>query len=137
MAKRSTIGENPLDAVVAGTSLDAVVPDPLAPIPTGRPQPLAEQFVQEAQARLEELEAENNDLKAEVAQLKAEKGALSAESARLQAEDNALKAELAQVKAENGQLSEELAQIRAEVIELRLSEKGSLPTPYPPRRRCN
>jgi hypothetical protein len=35
MAKRSTIGENPLDAVVAGSPLDAVVPDPLA-----APQPL-------------------------------------------------------------------------------------------------
>jgi predicted RNase H-like nuclease (RuvC/YqgF family) len=78
MAKRRTIGENPLDAVVQGHPLDAVVPDPQAATQVGR-------------ARAEE------ELKEQVAQLAKEtKTAL----ARLEAEISAVKGELAQLRTE-------------------------------------
>jgi len=89
MAKRRTIGENPLDAAVTGTPLDAVVPDPKAAARAGRAQAEEElkeslaQAVKESQARVDaliketkealaRLEAESLGLKGEVAQLKAE-----------------------------------------------------------------
>jgi hypothetical protein len=65
MAKRATIGENPLDAVVAETHLDTVVPP-------GGPQAgrHAEEPAPEVQKRLALLEAEINALKAEVSLLR-------------------------------------------------------------------
>ena len=56
MAKRSTIGENPLDAVNQEHPLDTVVPDLSAAARTGRGQPPPE-VSPEVQARLAELEA--------------------------------------------------------------------------------
>ena len=65
MAKRPTIGENPLDAVVAETHLDALVP-PGGP-KAGRPQ---EEAAPEIQKRLALLEAEIKALNAEISLLR-------------------------------------------------------------------
>ena len=69
MAKRSTIGENPLDAVNQDHPLDSVVPDRSAVTRTGRGQP-APEVPPEVQARLAELEAGLKALRTEVAGLK-------------------------------------------------------------------
>jgi hypothetical protein len=61
MAKRPTIGENPLDAVVAETHLDAVVP------PAGKHP---DEPTPEVQKRLALLEAEVKALKAEISLLR-------------------------------------------------------------------
>lgn len=80
MAKRSTIGENPLDDLAMESPLDAVVPDPLA-VPR-RPQ-LLEEEAGELRERLAALEAENQALKAEVARLQAEMARLKEVRAEL------------------------------------------------------
>ncbi|MGV8074986.1 MAG: hypothetical protein AB2L11_10580 [Syntrophobacteraceae bacterium] len=67
MAKRPTIGENPLDALVAETHLDAVVP-PKGP-QAGRPR---EKAASESQKRLAVVEAEVKALKEEIFLLRAE-----------------------------------------------------------------
>jgi hypothetical protein len=67
MAKRPTIGENPLDEVVAETPLDAVVP--LAGDKPGKAPPLAEPDP-ELKKRLAVLEAEVKVLKGEISLLK-------------------------------------------------------------------
>jgi hypothetical protein len=72
MAKRRTIGENPLDAVMAEHPLDAVVPDPSAARKAGRAQPLPEKDLAEAEARLTQLESGMSTLKAEMSRLRAE-----------------------------------------------------------------
>ena len=69
MAKRPTIGENPLDAVVAENPLDAVVPlsDPKTearPAPPAEPDP-------ETKKRLAVLEAEVKTLHGELSLLRA------------------------------------------------------------------
>lgn len=70
MAKRPTIGENPLDAVMSETPLEAMVP--LAELRTGkaRPPAMAEPSL-EAEKRLQLLEAEVQVLKGEISLLKA------------------------------------------------------------------
>ena len=89
MAKRRTIGENPLDAAVPGTSLDAVVPDPKAEPRAGRTK--AEEELKESLAKAaQESQARMNQLSQET------KEAL----ARLEAETIALKGEVTQLKAE-------------------------------------
>lgn len=65
MAKRPTIGENPLDAVVAETHLDTVVP-PGGPQAGRHP----EEHDPEIQKRLAVLEAEIKALKAEISLLR-------------------------------------------------------------------
>jgi hypothetical protein len=67
MSKRSTIGENPLDAVVSGNALDTVVPGPLG-APAGRPA-MAEPASDE---RLEQLEADIKKLRVQVAEVRME-----------------------------------------------------------------
>jgi chromosome segregation ATPase len=123
MAKRSTIGENPLDAVSQEHPLDTVVPDFSAR--TGRVQAPPE-VDPEVQARLAELEAGLKTLRAEMtglktaaaeaAPLKATMAGLSGELAGLRREVDQLKAEAAAAKAlqaEVTQFKTELAQIRA------------------------
>ncbi len=66
MAKRPTIGENPLDAVMAETPLDAVVP--LAGPQTGKHP---EEPAPEVGKRLAALEAEVKALKGEISLLRA------------------------------------------------------------------
>jgi hypothetical protein len=68
MAKRPTIGENPLDAVMAETPLDTVVP--LAGPKPGKPQPPPEEPSPEVEKRLAVLEAEIKALKGEISLLK-------------------------------------------------------------------
>jgi hypothetical protein len=65
MAKRPTIGENPLDAVMAETPLEAMLPPagPQAGKPPEEPSP-------EVQQRLALLEAEIKALKGEISLLK-------------------------------------------------------------------
>jgi prefoldin subunit 5 len=114
MAKRSTIGENPLDAVIQENPLDTVVPVLAVAGRTGRPE-----LAPEVQKRLQELEAELKAARAEVAGLKASAGeaaSLKAELARLRPEVEQLKAEAGAVsglKAEVTRLKDELAQVQA------------------------
>jgi hypothetical protein len=130
MAKRSTIGENPLDAVNQEHPLDTVVPD-LSAARAGRGQP---ELPPEAQERLQALEAglkalrlEVTGLKtlaAEVASLKGAAAGLPGELAGLRREVDQLKAEAATVKA----LQAELTQFKAEIAQLRASAgPGDLP----------
>jgi hypothetical protein len=79
MAKRRTIGENPLDAVISEHPWDAVVSDPLADPKMKGPQLQPEkQLGAELTPRLAALEAEINAVKGEVAQLRARVTALEA-----------------------------------------------------------
>jgi len=68
MAKRPTIGENPLDAVMEETPLDAMVP--LAGPKPDKPQPPPAEPSPEVEKRLAVLEAEIKALKGEISLLK-------------------------------------------------------------------
>jgi uncharacterized protein involved in exopolysaccharide biosynthesis len=70
MAKRPTIGRNPLDTLVAESHLDAVVPDLVTSQPPA--QPTKPQGAGELQAKLAAREAENQSLQKEVDRLKAQ-----------------------------------------------------------------
>ena len=133
MAKRSTIGENPLDAVNQEHPLDTVVPD-LSAAARDRPGATGAGGAPEVQERLEELEAGLKALRTEVAGLKAAaaeaaslKGAIAGlpgELAGLRREVEPLKAEAAAVKA----LQAEVTQFKAELAQLRASAgPGDLP----------
>ena len=133
MAKRSTIGENPLDAVNQDHPLNSVVPDLSAVTRGGRGQP-APEVPPEVQERLKGLEAGLQALRTEVAGLRAAAGEAAAikgaiaplpgELAGLRREVEALKAETAAVKA----LQAELTQFKAEIAQLRASAgPGDLP----------
>ena len=116
MAKRSTIGENPLDAVNHEHPLDTVVPDRAA-ARTGRGQPPPE-VDPEVLARLAELEAGLKRLAAEVAGLKT----VAAEAASLKATMAGLPGEVAGVRREVDQLKAEAAAakaLQAEVIQFK------------------
>jgi hypothetical protein len=68
MAKRPTIGSNPLDALMPESHLDTVVPDLLTSTPKAKaPPPEGEQ---DMQARLAALETENQALRQQVEELK-------------------------------------------------------------------
>jgi len=126
MAKRSTIGENPLDAVNQENPLDTVVPDLSAMARSGRGQP-PPAVPPEVQAHLGELEAGLKALKAEVAGLKtaaADAAALKGELAGQRREVDQLKAEAATAKA----LQSEVTQLKAELAQVRASAgPGDLP----------
>jgi prefoldin subunit 5 len=133
MAKRSTIGENPLDAVSQDHPLNSVVPDLSAVTRGGRGQS-APEVPPEVQERLQGLEAGLQALRTEAAGLKIVageaatlKGAFTqvqGDLAGLRREVEALKAEAAAVKA----LQAELAQFKAEIAQLRASAgPGDLP----------
>jgi prefoldin subunit 5 len=125
MAKRSTIGENPLDAVNQEHPLDTVVPDLSVAARGGRGQS-APELPPDVQARLQELEAGLKALRTEVTGLKALAGeaaslkgaiaGLPGELAGLRREVDQLKTEAAAVKGlqtEVTQLNHDLAQLRA------------------------
>jgi hypothetical protein len=126
MAKRSTIGENPLDAMVQDHPLDSVVPDLSVAAQTGRGQAGA-QALSELQERVVALEAGSKTLKTEVmagytaattaaASLKGALGGVQEDLARLRREVERLAGEAAAAKAFSAEmtlLKEELAQIRA------------------------
>jgi predicted nucleic acid-binding Zn-ribbon protein len=105
MAKRSTIGENPLDIPVAGNSLEAVVPQAAS-----RPARLEE--------RLDRLEAGLADVKSETAAVKALEpgiGRAVREAAQLRTELARISEELDRLKAALPQLKDLLAPLKAEV----------------------
>lgn len=126
MAKRSTIGENPLDALIQENPLDTVVPDLSVVARSGRGQAGAE-ALSEVQGRLAALEAGSKTLKTEVmagytaattaaAALKNALAGVQDELARLRKEVENLKADAAAgqaLAAEVAQFKEELAKIRA------------------------
>jgi hypothetical protein len=133
MAKRSTIGENPLDAVNHEHPLDTVVPDLSASPRTGRGQPPAE-VPPEVQARLAELEAGLKTLRTELAGLKTvatEAAALKATVAGVPGELAGLRREVDQLKSEAAAakaLQAEVIQFKAELAQLRASAgPGDLP----------
>ena len=68
MAKRPTIGSNPLDALMPESHLDTVVPDLLTSTPKAKVH--LPQGEQDMQARLAALEAENQALREQVEELK-------------------------------------------------------------------
>jgi predicted RNase H-like nuclease (RuvC/YqgF family) len=130
MAKRSTIGENPLDAVIQANSLETVVPDLSVAGPGARGQTAAA-LAQEVRERLQDLEAGLQALRTEAAGLKAapaEVAALKSGMAGWQAELARLGHELEQLKAavaSAGSLQAEVAQLRSELAQLR--GPGDLP----------
>jgi chromosome segregation ATPase len=122
MAKRSTIGENPLDTVRSESPLDAVVPDLSAPRP-GRAQALAP----EIKERLEKLEA---GLKAEAAQLRGWIAPLKDEAARATAEAAQLKSELARITGELSRLKAELEALKTEQAQLKGASRAPSDMPW-------
>ncbi|MFA4901341.1 MAG: hypothetical protein WC600_01215 [Desulfobaccales bacterium] len=126
MAKRSTIGENPLDAMIQDHPLDSVVPDLSVAAKTGRGQ-AGVGALSELQERVVALETGSKTLKTEVmagytaattaaASLKGALGEVAEELARVRREVERLTGEAAAAKtllAEVTLLKEELAQIRA------------------------
>jgi chromosome segregation ATPase len=130
MAKRSTIGENPLDAVNQEHPLDTVVPDRSARTGRGQPpeiDPEVQTHLAELEAGLKTLRAEVTGLKgvaAEAASLKTTMAGLSGEVAGLRREVDRLKAEAAAAKA----LQTEVTQFKTELAQLRASAgPGDLP----------
>ncbi len=125
MAKRSTIGENPLDAVVRENPLDTVVPDLSVVARTGRAQLTAEALA-ELQERVLALEAGFKTLGTQVAAataatteaaaLKSALGGAAEELARLRQEVERLAADATAAKALEAEVTlvkGELAQVRA------------------------
>jgi len=133
MAKRSTIGENPLDAIIQGSSLDTVVPDPSLAVRTGRGQP-APTPAPPVQERLQELEAGLQAVRTEVGGLKAAAGeaaSLKGEVTRLQGELAGLRREVEPLKTEAAAaraLQAEVTRLKDELARLRASAgPGDLP----------
>jgi prefoldin subunit 5 len=132
MAKRSTIGENPLDAVVQENPLDTVVPD-LSVVGRSGPGPGAS-VAPQVEERFQKLEAGLQTLGREVSGLKGAAEAAAAvknEVAGLQREIAELRRELEQFKAEAagaGTVLAELTQFKDELNRLRAGAKpGDLP----------
>ena len=125
MTKRSTIGNNPLDAINQENPLDTVVPDLAMAARTGRGQPVqgvpleVQEHLQELEAGLKALRTEVAGFKAAAAEAASWKGSIAglpADMAGLRREVEQLKAEAAAVKglqAEVTQLKDELAKLRA------------------------
>lgn len=118
MAKRSTIGENPLDAPVADNPLDTVLPGAGMANRTAR----VEERLDLLEAGLAGLQAEaarakrlGPEISFDAAQLKTEMASLKGEMARLQASWPLLQAEIAPLKAEVAGLKTELEQLRAKI----------------------
>jgi seryl-tRNA synthetase len=108
MAKRSTIGENPLDLLVAENALDTVVPGPAA---AARGAKLEE--------RLDRLEAGMAEVQVAVKPLGPEVDRNKGETSQVKAEMAGIKAELARLQAALPQLQAEVAELKAEVTQLR------------------
>jgi len=133
MAKRSTIGENPLDAVIQEHPLNTVVPELSAVTRGGRGQTPPE-LDPEVKTRLAELEAGLQRLVSEVAGFKttaAEAASLKGTIAGLPNELAGLRREVDQLKAEAAAalaLQAEVIQFKAELAQLRASAApGDLP----------
>ena len=127
MAKRSTIGENPLDAMLQENPLDTVVPDLTVVAKGGRGQAAA--ALSELEGRVTALEAALKTLATEVAKvtaavqaavaLQGAVGGVQEELARLRQDVEQVKAGAGAgqaLAAEMDQLKEELAKIRAGAV---------------------
>jgi len=125
MAKRSTIGENPLDEVRPDSPLDVIVPDLTAPR-IGRPQELPP----EVKERLDKLESGLRAAVAEAAQLRGWIGPLKDEAANAKAETARLKSETARLSAELSQLASDLAGLRAELAQFRAASQTPSDIPW-------
>jgi predicted nuclease with TOPRIM domain len=124
MAKRSTIGENPLDTERSENPLDSVVPDLSVPR-LGRAQELAP----EVKERLEKMEAGVRAAVAEAAQLRGWIAPLKDEAARATADAARLKADLARLSGEMNRLKGELDGLKTEWSQLRAA--GRTPSDIP------
>ena len=133
MAKRSTIGENPLDAVVRENPLDTIVPDLSVVAGTGRTQPTFEALA-ELQERVLALETGFKTLgtqmaaitaaTTEAASLKSALGGAQEELARLRREVERLAADAAAAKV----LETEVTLVKGELAQLRAAAgPGDLP----------
>ncbi len=107
MAKRSTIGENPLDTMIQGHPLDVVVPGPGVAGRGGQPLPA------EVKERFLELEAALQAHRNESGQWRTETAALTGELHRVQGEGAQTRQEVLQLKAEVARLQGELARLSA------------------------
>ncbi len=125
MAKRSTIGENPLDVVSQGTPLDAVVPDLATPRP-GRPQELAP----EVKERLEKMESGLRAAVADATQLRGWMASLKEEAARATTAAVQQKDELVRLSGEVNRLNGELAGLRGEMEQLRAAARSPSDIPW-------
>jgi hypothetical protein len=133
MAKRSTIGENPLDAVVQENPLDTVVPNLAVVAKAGRGQPNAEALagIQERVLALEVgLKTLENQMAAtqaaatDAASLKGAVGAVQEELARLRREVERFSADAAAARA----LEAEVNLLRGELAKFRaVAGPGDLP----------
>lgn len=131
MAKRSTIGQNPLDARFQENPLDVVVPDPVAARSGQRPG-LTPELPQEAAARLGHLEGgvsqtqtQLTHLRGEVTTLRGEVSQLKGDIKPRQQESQALQAELARLKSEMSRLLTELAALKSELAQWKASQTPS------------
>jgi hypothetical protein len=133
MAKRSTIGENPLDALIQENPLDTVVPDLSVVAKTGRGQAGAE-ALSEVQKQVAALEAGLKTLKTEVmagytaaataaASLKGAVGGVQDDLARLRQEVEKLKADAAAGRV----LAAEVAELKGVLAQIRAAGPGDLP----------
>ncbi len=125
MAKRSTIGENPLDLVRGESPLDAVVPDLSAPRPPGRPQELAP----ELKERLDRLESGLRAATAETAQLRGWLAPQKDEAGRVKGEMAQLKSELSRLATEVSRLAADFSNLKTELTQIKTASKspGDLP----------
>jgi hypothetical protein len=119
MAKRSTIGKNPLDAVAYENPLDTVVPDLSMAAPAGQRQP-ATAAMAEVLGDMLALKTGLGALQTEMAGAKGNAAeavrGLQAELGNLRREIDRLRADVAAAMAVGehvAQLTDELAQIRA------------------------
>jgi chromosome segregation ATPase len=119
MAKRSTIGENPLDFLVSENSLDTVVPGPEAASRATKLDERLDRFeagigaLQAEVAGVKNLMPESHRAQAETAQLQGELARMKGELERLTATIPPLQAELAPLKTKVAALQAEVAQLRA------------------------
>jgi chromosome segregation ATPase len=121
MARRSTIGENPLDFLVSENPLDTVVPGPEAASRATKMEERLERIeagigeLQAEMAGFKNLASESNRVKAEMAQLQSELARMKGELGRLTIALPQLQAELAPLKTEVTELKADLAQLRSKL----------------------
>jgi predicted RNase H-like nuclease (RuvC/YqgF family) len=125
MAKRRTIGENPLDVTVQGSALDEVIPHLGAPSGADPGRAALEQEAQEARQRLAALEAENQGLKGEVGQLKGQLERLAA----LEEQARSYQQRVAELEGENQGLKAELTQAREALKRAEAAKDARSPDP--------
>ncbi len=129
MAKRSTIGENPLDTLIQGHPLDVVVPELGVAGRGGQPLlvEIKERFM-ELEAALKAHRDESGQWRSEAASLKGELNRVQGEGAQTRQEVLQLKAEVARLQAELARLNAACASLQADLAHLRTQAgPGDLP----------